>query len=132
MDINIENYLDRFEIKEIIISELRNKIANIGQKYLAELITESIRDGLIRDLIPLYKEELSNRVKESIEEESYFIFKVMECGGGAIIEKYLQDNPELLITKIQQIEDDSYNDKIIEALSYSLSDRILETIKKSV
>jgi hypothetical protein len=76
------------------------------------------------------RKELNNRVKKAIDEESYFIYYMMENGGANMIKQYLNNNPELLIEKIKQIKEDQYNDKIIEVFGSALAQNVIENMKK--
>jgi hypothetical protein len=140
MEINVENYLNHNEIKEIVQDELRNQVRQLfkneqeAQRLLSNLSYQIVFNEVDKvvansqDIIVKKTTDLVNDVK------SYTVFRYNYLGGspennGArILEQAIIDNKHLINEKVKEtIINKDYSEKIWETFE-NLADTFITNI----
>ena len=116
MDIKIEEYLSKEEIKDICIQEVkrhvRDVIGNVSVTsdrsvvLIRQLAKNLAKDG-VQEIIPNFKELINEHIQSSIKEVTLADFFHESFGwrsqGNKILNEVLSDNKPLLNSKIKEI-----------------------------
>lgn len=136
MNINIEDYLSDYEIKEIVKEELREKIksnierngvirfiSNIGYHNVFEIINKEI---------PEYENLVKEKTKEVIEGlTSFSVFRKADLLeredslGQKYLEKAIEDNKDIINNKVIEI----FNQLGKQDIAYEISSIIEEKLE---
>lgn len=147
MDIKIEDYLDKQEIKEIVSDELRIQIREHfkneenARRLLSNLTYQMVTDEIDK-IVPSHKEELIAKVLELISKKdlSYHLFDFDTYGGGRArslgakyIEETVAENKQLIKDKVVEgIQNRDYSEEAIiklENLSDSFASNIYDFVE---
>lgn len=147
MEINITDYLDKEEIKEIVSDELRQQIKlhfkneENAKRLLSNLAYEIVTEE-VNKIVPNYEETLIAKVAELINKKdlTYHIFDFDTYGGGKarslgarILEQTVRENTELIKSKmVEGIQNRDYSEEALirmENLSDSFAGNIYEFVE---
>lgn len=125
MEIKILDYLDESEIKEIVVSELREQIKTHfkdeqnSKRLLSNLAYHFVQEE-INKIVPNYETELINKIAEMIKGKSlgFNMFDFDSYGNGLnkslgakIVEQTILENRELIKNKIiNEIQNRDYSE----------------------
>ena len=120
MEINVMNYLSEEEIKEICISEIRNKVRNsFNEKDLGRIISNSAYHkvyGMIDDLLPEgYEKTIVSNVEEIMKDiKSYQVFRKKSYYDEAspaqqILEKTVVNMSDVIEAKVKETVEKAIN-----------------------
>lgn len=116
MEINIEDYLSKEEIKEICTDEvkrhIRDVIGNISvgpdrsSVLIAKLAKNLAKEG-VQEIIPNFKELINAQIESEIKKITLSDFFVSSFGwsnpGNKILNGVLSNNKELLDAKVKEL-----------------------------
>ena len=128
MEINITDYLDHQEIKEIVEDELRNQIRNFfsGNEKNAQRLLSNLSYAIVSEevekIIPNYQQELVEKVISIIKDKDSVKYKLFDFDtynsgrekslGAKIVEKTIKENEQLIKDKvIETIQNADYTEE---------------------
>lgn len=136
MNINIEDYLSDYEIKEIVKEELREKIkSNIERNGVSRFISNIGYHNVLEIInkeIPEYENLVKEKTKEVIEGlTSFSVFRKADLVeredslGQKYLEKAIEDNKDIINNKVIEI----FNQLGKQDIAYEISSIIEEKLE---
>lgn len=116
MNINIEDYLTKEEIKSICESEVREHVRtcvgdvsvsnDVGRVFVGKLAKQLAKEG-VQEIIPDFKEFINEHIKTEIGKITLSDFFVSSFGwsntGNKVLNGILTDNKQLIDAKIKEV-----------------------------
>ncbi len=116
MEINIEDYLSKEDIKEIVIDEVKRHVRNVignvsvssdkSSVLISQLAKNLAKEG-VQEIIPNFKELINSQIESEIKKITLSDFFVSSFEwsnpGNKILNGVLSDNKELLDAKVKEL-----------------------------
>tara|TARA_R110000868_G_scaffold22009_1_gene90801 strand:+ start:89 stop:436 length:348 start_codon:yes stop_codon:yes gene_type:complete len=110
MEIKIEDYLDKEEIKNVVKQAVKEHVIELlgdSKGLFMSVLVADIRNKEIQAIIPDFKEQINIKVRQKIEEmtaESIFMSNIgWRSDGNKIFNEILSNNKPLLDAKFKEI-----------------------------
>ena len=130
MEINIQDYLNHEEIKEVVVEELRRQIRqHFNNEVNAQRLLVNLAYGIVQEevdkIVPNYQEGLVAKVSELVKGKhlEYILFNYNysdnrpQSLGAKIVDQTVKENEQLIKEKvIDAIHSMQYSDKSLERL----------------
>ena len=116
MEINIEDYLSKEDIKEIVIDEVKNHVRSVigdvsvgsdkSSVLIRQLAKNLAKEG-VQEIIPNFKKLINVQIESEIKKITLSDFFVSSFGwsnpGNKILNGVLSNNKELLDAKVKEL-----------------------------
>ena len=116
MEINIEDYLSKEDIKEIVIDEVKKHVRSVignvsvgpdkSSVLIGQLAKNLAKEG-VQEIIPNFKELINAQIESEIKKITLSDFFVSSLGwsnpGNKILNGVLSNNKELLDAKVKEL-----------------------------
>ena len=124
MNIKIEDYISKKEIKDIVIQEIKQHVRNaIGEisvssdksRVLIGQLAKNLAKEGVQEIIPNFKSLINEQIESEIKKVTLSSFFVSSFGwsntGNKILNSVLSDNKPLLDAKIKELFKTITNEK---------------------